>query len=343
MAETRTQPAAPSPPAQPPATPATPAPAVAPAPAAKSKRRGAAIRPIVLLLVIGGIAFATWRYTHRREGYQGGDITTTGTIEAVHVQLSFKVPGRLAEVDVVEGARVMPGQVVARLDAQDLDGAVMSARANLEAARAALAEAQAGQAHNARDLDRQLELLHRDVGTQQAVDDARAAAAASVAQVRARQAQIMQAESALHQAQLQRSYADLRAASAGQVSEKVHEPGEMVLVGTPVVTLVQVDTVKVRAAVDETQVGAIRPGDGVRVKVYTFDQRWFGGVVTDVQPVGEFATRKDWGAQRRDIRTFTVTARLPNPDHLLKDGMTADVTILVRPTGAPRPLAEAQR
>jgi RND family efflux transporter MFP subunit len=297
----------------------------------------------VLLLVIGGIAFATWRYSHRREGYQGGDITTTGTIEAVHVQLSFKVPGRLAEVDVVEGARVMPGQVVARLDAQDLDGAVMSARANLEAARAALAEAQAGQAHNARDLDRQLELLHRDVGTQQAVDDARAAAAASVAQVRARQAQIMQAESALHQAQLQRSYADLRAASAGQVSEKVHEPGEMVLVGTPVVTLVQVDTVKVRAAVDETQVGAIRPGDGVRVKVYTFDQRWFGGVVTDVQPVGEFATRKDWGAQRRDIRTFTVTARLPNPDHLLKDGMTADVTILVRPTGAPRPLAEAQR
>jgi len=337
MAEPRTQP-----PASPPPAGGAPA-AAAPAPATKPKRRGAAIRPIVFLIVLGAIAVASWKYTHRKEGYQGGDITTTGTIEAVHVQLSFKVPGRLADVGVVEGARVVPGQVVARLDAQDLDVAVANERANLEAARASLAEAQAGQAHDARDLDRQLELLHRDVGTQQAVDDARAAAASSVAQVRARQAQIMQAEAALNQARLQRSYAELRAAGAGQVSEKVHEPGEMVLVGTPVVMVVEVDTVKVHAAVDETQVGAIRPGDAVRVKVYTFDQRWFDGTVTDIQPAGEFATRKGWGAQRRDIRTFSVTARVPNPDHLLKDGMTADVTILVRPTATPRPLAEAQR
>jgi multidrug efflux pump subunit AcrA (membrane-fusion protein) len=74
-------------------------------------------------------------------------------------------------------------------------------------------------------------------------------------------------------------------------------------------------------------VGAVRPGDHVRVKIYTFDQKVFDGVVTDVQPAGDFATRKDWGAQRRDIRTFTVTAEIPNPDHFLKDGMTAEVTI----------------
>jgi multidrug efflux pump subunit AcrA (membrane-fusion protein) len=97
------------------------------------------------------------------------------------------------------------------------------------------------------------------------------------------------------------------------------------------VTVAQVDTVKVHAAVDETRIGAVRPGDTVTVRVYTFEGKTFPGIVTDVSPAGDFATRKDWGAQRRDIRTFEVTARVPNPGYLLKDGMTADVTISVNP------------
>jgi len=105
----------------------------------------------------------------------------------------------------------------------------------------------------------------------------------------------------------------------------------MVTIGTPVLTLAQLDTVKVRAAVDETRIGAVRPGDAVRIRVYTFDRKEFSGEVTEVQPAGDFATRKDWGAERRDIRTFTVVARVPNRDRLLKDGMTADVTIVVSP------------
>jgi multidrug resistance efflux pump len=177
--------------------------------------------------------------------------------------------------------------------------------------------------------------MKSDATTQQQVDDARAAVHMADAQLAARTAQIHQAESAMSQAELQRSYAELRTAEAGVVSEKDRQDGEMVMVGTPVVTLSQLDTVKVRAAVDETRVGAVRPGDHVKVRVYTFDQRWFEGQVTDIQPSGDFATRKDWGAQRRDIRTFTVTARMPNPDYLLKDGMTAEVTIQARPPGPP--------
>jgi len=298
-------------------------------------------RPAIFALILAVIAFLVWKHATRREGYTGGDVRTTGTIEADHVQLSFKVPGRLADVPVSQGADVRPGQLVARLEAQDLDVAVRSARAALESARAALVEARANRDRSARDLDRQIELMKSDATAPQQVDAARAAARVGAAQVQARGAQLAQAQSALGQAQLQRSYAELRSTDAGQVSDRVHLPGEMVMVGTPVVTLSQVDTVKVNAPVDETRVGAVRPGDRVRVRVYTFDRRWFDGRVTDIQPAGDFATRKDWGAQRRDIRTFTVTARVPNPEHLLKDGMTAEVTILVRPPG--RPVAEATR
>jgi RND family efflux transporter MFP subunit len=304
---------------------------------AKPKRPLAWIRPVLLLLVLGTVGFLLWRNATRSEGYTGGDVITTGTIEAVHVQLAFKIAGRLAQVEVAEGADVQPRQIVARLETQDLDVAATTARAALEAARAALAQARANRDRAARDLERQLELLQSDATTAQQVDDARAADRVTEAQVRAANAQVHQAEGALRQAELQRSYAELAVADAGQVSEKIHQSGEMVMVGTPIVTLTQVDTVKVRAAVDETRVGAIRPGDAVRVRVYTFDRRWFDGWVTDIQPAGEFATRKDWGAQRRDIRTFTVTARIPNPEHLLKDGMTAEVTIHVRPPAEPVP------
>ncbi len=299
--------------------------------AENGKNRAARIRPLVLLVLAGVIAFFVWRSMTRKEGYTGGPVTTTGTIEAVHVQLSFKIPGRIAEVNVADGAVVSSGQLVGRLETQDLDGQVAAARATLEAAHAGLVEAQASRVKAARDLTRQRALLRSDATTPQQMDATRAAAEVAAAQVAAARAQVHQAESALHQAELQRSYAELRAPESGQVSERVHEPGEMVMVGTPVVTLAHLDTVKVHAAVDETRVGAIRTGDPVRVRVYTFDKRTFEGMVTDIEPVGEFATRKDWGAQRRDIRTFTVTARLPNPDHLLKDGMTAEVTILAHP------------
>jgi RND family efflux transporter MFP subunit len=215
----------------------------------------------------------------------------------------------------------------------------------LESARASLAQARANREKASRDLARMRELSREGASTRQQLDAAVAAAAVGRAQVDAAAAQVHQAESALAQARLTRSYAVIRSPQAGQVTEKIHHPGEMVTVGTAVVTIADLDTLKVHAAVDETRVGAVRPGDLVSVRVYTFDTRTFPGVVTDVSPAGEFATRKDWGAQRRDIRTFDVTARIPNPEGLLKDGMTADVTIHAgaRPGAGSQARAEGAR
>jgi RND family efflux transporter MFP subunit len=336
MAETarETSPASAAPANPAPAKPAPANPAAAETAAPAPSRRGGArkiIRPIVMLLVVGGIAYAWWTYKHRNEGYKGGDIMTTGTIEAVSTDLGFKVAGRLADVPVSEGDRVEPGQVVARLETQDLDVALQSAETSLLAARANLMSAQATRGKAARDWSRQRTLIASDATTQQQVDAARAASEVASAQVAAAQAQVKQAQNALEQARLQRSYADLHAAASGQVLEKIHRPGEMVMVGVPVVSIADLDTVKVHAAVDETRVGAVRVGDRVTVRVYSFDKRTFDGTVSDIQAAGDFATRKDWGARRRDIRTFTVTAHVSNPEHVLKDGMTAEVTLHVNP------------
>ncbi len=286
---------------------------------------------IILLSVIGIVAVLIWRATHKTEGYTGGNVVTTGTVEATHVRLGFKVAGRLASVPVTEGSVVAAGDVVGQLEREDFLVQVRIARATVETARAKVLEAQANRARAERDFARMRALLGVGAATPQQLDDARAAAEVARAQVEAARAQVHQAESALAQAELQLSYTVLQSPQPGIVTERIHLPGEMVTVGSPIVTVAQIDTVKVHAAVDETRVGAVRPGDPVAVRVYTFDRKTFRGTVTDISPAGEFATRKDWGAQRRDIRTFEVTARVPNPEGLLKDGMTAEVTIEVAP------------
>ncbi len=300
--------------------------------AKRRPRLATLIRPAVLLLVLSAIAFFTWSYFHRREDYRGGDVQTTGTVEAVQEQLGFQVGGKISEVLVSEGDRVEAGQVVARLDPQDLEVQARSARAAVASARAAVAQAQAASDRDRLELTRVRELFAKGYATAEQLDGALASSRVSDAQVLATEAQVRQAESAQAQAELQLSYAVLRAPAGGDVSERIHLPGEIVTATTPVLTIAQTDTVKVHAAVDETRVGAVRTGDRVMVRVYTFDRRGFPGLVTDIVPAGEFATRKDWGAQRRDIRTFTVTADVPNLEHLLKDGMTAEVTIAVSPS-----------
>jgi len=287
---------------------------------------------VVLLLILATGGFFIWKYVTRREDYRGGDVQTTGTIEAVQVQLGFRVAGRIANVAVMEGAKVTPGQLVATLEPQDLMVAVQSARAAVAAAKASVAQATANRNRNDLELGRARALLSKGFVTPQAVDTMSAALKVSEAQVIAALAQVRQAESSLAQAELQLSYAVLKAPESGEVLERVHLPGEIVAAGVPVVTIAHTDTVKVHAAVDETKVGAVRPGDRVVLRVYTFDKKTFTGIVTDIAPAGEFATRKDWGARRRDIRTFTVTASVPNPEYLLKDGMTAEVTIDVSPS-----------
>lgn len=295
----------------------------------KRPNRSAIVRRIILLVLLLGAGVAIWKWTHRREDYVGGDVQTTGTIEAVQVRLGFQVGGRIADIPVTEGMRVQSGMIVGTLDPSDLQVQLASAKAARASAQAAVAQAHATRDRAALEMSRAKTLLGSGYATPQQMDTAATAYKVAVAQVQAAEAQVRQSQSQIAQAELQLTYAVLRTPQGGEVAERIHLPGEIVTSGTPVVAIAETDTVKVHAAVDETRVGAVRPGDRALIKVYTFNNRIFPGVVTDIQPSGDFATRKDWGAQRRDIRTFDVTARVPNPEHLLKDGMTAEVTLVV--------------
>lgn len=111
------------------------------------KKRLRIIIPLILLVIIG---INIYNYLKDRK-----DATTlrfSGNIEVTEAQMSFRIPGRLAERTVSEGDTVRQGQVLARLDKNDQAIALAQAEANLAYAEAVLAELVAGS--RSEDLDR---------------------------------------------------------------------------------------------------------------------------------------------------------------------------------------------
>ena len=109
----------------------------------------------------------------------------------------------------------------------------------------------------------------------------------------------------------------IRAPVAGAVAERLVQPGEFIKEDTPVVTLVQMDPLKLSTAVQEKYAGVIMPGMPVEFTVESYPKETFHGRIVSVSPAVDQATR-----------TFAVEAELPNRDHRLKPGFFAKGGIL---------------
>jgi RND family efflux transporter MFP subunit len=151
-------------------------------------------------------------------------VTLTGTIGARdEAPLAFRLSGRMIDRRVNLGDRVRAGQVVARLEPQNEQNALRSARASLSAAQGQLVNARAS-------LQRREPLAARGAVSQAELDQAREAFQTAKAQVDAAEAQLKFAQDQL-------SFTELRADSDGVITAIGAEPGEVVPAGRMVVTL----------------------------------------------------------------------------------------------------------
>lgn len=163
------------------------------------------------------------------------------------------------------------------------------------------------------------------------------AAALNVAQANRRQVDVRKSEISTTLAQLQQarateaqvatqlSYTDVYAPIDGIVSVRVAKQGEVVSQGSPVVVLVDVDHLWVRADVEESYIDSIQFGQKLPVRLPSGDvpegQVFFKGVE------GDYATQRDVSRTKRDIKTFAIKVSMPNPDRRLFIGMTATVLL----------------
>ncbi len=152
----------------------------------------------------------------------GGTVTMTGTVQAqTEINQSFRIDGRMIERTVDVGDTVRPGQLIARLDPQNEEAGLQSARAQLTAARAQLVEAR-------NNFERMSGLVVEDAVSRAQYEQAEAL-------LKTAEAQVESAQSAVVVAQNRLSYTRLVSDVAGVVTARGPQPGEVVSAGRMII------------------------------------------------------------------------------------------------------------
>jgi HlyD family secretion protein len=128
-----------------------------------------------------------------------------------------------------------------------------------------------------------------------------------------------------NQAAVRLGYTNVYAPVNGTVSVRAARQGEVVNIGAPIVTIVDLSDTWARAAIPETYADHIGYGDTLRVRLP-------GGTVTNAKVFfkgveGDFATQRDVSRRKRDIKTIVLKVRLDNPKGAYVPGMTAEVLV----------------
>ena len=105
------------------------------------------------------------------------------------------------------------------------------------------------------------------------------------------------------------------------------EPGDLVGAGKPMATLLRTNSLWVRAYLPEAKLGFVKTGAKVRVRVDSFPNRDFAGIVRRVSRQAEFTPRNVQTWEERVLQVFQTEVVIDDPDHILRPGMNADVTI----------------
>ncbi|MGH2402882.1 MAG: HlyD family secretion protein [bacterium] len=148
-------------------------------------------------------------------------------------------------------------------------------------------------------------------------------------EVDAARAAFEQAKASLDLAMTSRNNAILRAPIRGTVLSKNVEIGDLVMVGSPVMTIGDLSRPYLRIFVSETDLGRVKLGQAADVRVDAFPGRVIRGTVEAISNRAEFTPGNVQTKEERVKLVFGVKVVLPNPEGILKPGLPADATILV--------------
>jgi HlyD family secretion protein len=310
----------------------------------------------------------------------GGALRVHGNVDLRDAQLAFFDEERVAEVLVEEGARVEPGELLAKLRTERLQAEIAAAEARIAAQRAAVArlengtrpqellQAEARLAAAEVDVANAEQVIERlrttsasGASSAQDLDDAQASldvararlrieeASLSLAREGPRTEDIAQARATLDAlraelARLHRRLADseLRAPSVGVIQSRLLEPGEMASPSRPAFTLALTDPKWIRAWVPEPELGRVALGMQARVRSDSFGGREYEGWIGFVSPVAEFTPKTVETSELRTRLVYELRVFVEDPADELRLGMP--VTVDIDPSGGTdhAPAGEAQ-
>lgn len=263
-------------------------------------------------------------------------VEVVGSLEAQdQVTVSSQGSGNLESISVDLGSPVSRGQVIARIDQRELKLKRDQAEAALHQAEAKLGITRDGKIDPQKqpDVRQAVAALERarydltaakklfDAGTisnqqydvyQKTVDQAEARYQASLENVRNLEGIIEEKRAALDLTKKQLADSDIISPLSGVVKEKTASRGEYLQPGKPVVTIVQINPLRLRLEVPETFAASIAKGQVVTLKVDSFAGREFKGVIKRINP-----------SMDEKSRSLLAEAEVANPNALLRPGMFA--------------------
>ena len=254
------------------------------------------------------------------------EVAATGTLQPLtQVDISSELSGVVRSVAVDENQQVRQGDVLAKLDTSKLEAQIERAQASAKAAAANLETAQVTLKENEQALARAAELARKGMATQQALDTATAArdrAKAALDSAGANLA-IANADLKLQRADLAKS--TIYAPIDGIVLTRSVDPGQTVAssLQAPVLFVIAADLkrMELKAAIDEADIGTVRPGQHARFTVDAFPERPFDAEIRDIS----YASVTTDG-----VVTYNARLDVDNDELLLRPGMTATVSVVTK-------------
>jgi HlyD family secretion protein len=307
----------------------------------RPRRRLVVAGALLLLAAVGG--FTVWRFFFVSASLPPGVIAVSGRIEGDDSAIAPKTSGRIREISVREGDQVSAGAVVAVLDddqirarEQQAEAALRQAEARLAAAEAQLAQAEATHAQAKWDRDAFTRLFEKGLIAEQQARQAQnnektqgAAVVVAQRQVGAAQADAERAGAQLDEARANRNDLNVIAPFAGTVATRTAEPGEVVMAGTPIITLIDLGRVYLRGFVPEGQIGRVRVGQAARVYLDSAPMTPIDAVVMRIDPQASFTPENTYFREERVKQVVGVKVLLRGAVGFAKPGMPADGEVLV--------------
>ncbi|MCC9601077.1 efflux RND transporter periplasmic adaptor subunit [Stieleria sp. JC731] len=235
------------------------------------------------------------------------EVMGTGTLEArISATISPKISGRIAKVLADQGDSVFKGDELVRLDDDELRQQVAIAQANVDAAKAAIERLKIDKqranivlTQAQKNLNRIQSLRKSDASSQDELDRASETLGLAMADVSRSEAGINEGQKELISAEKNLEYQEARlrdtiivAPFSGLVVKRSREPGDVVVPGSAMMTLIATDELWISAWVDETQMSKLQTGQSSRVVFRSQPEHSFPAKVTRMGREADRETRE---------------------------------------------------
>jgi HlyD family secretion protein len=317
--------------------PSAPSPQAASATLQPAPLRSGRIVPIsfATLIVALGCAALYWFLTRASAvryvtdtitiGPVSRSVIASGTINPViTVQVGSYVSGVIQARFCDYNTQVKKGQLCAKIDPRPYQVVVDQDRANLAVARAQLVKDKANLTYTKVNLGRNQRLAATVAVSKDALDLSKSAFEQAQALIALDEATVALREADLRGAEINLGYTDIVSPVDGTVVTRSVEMGQTVAASfqTPTLFLVATDLniMQVDTNISESDIGAIKVGNAASFTVESFPNHPFEGRVTQVRQSPQTI---------QNVVTYDATIDAPNPERLLKPGMTATARIVV--------------